>query len=85
MKELLKATHPLCFAVAYRDARSFGYQAFKVKEDRDFLLGLIDKDDKKALDFMETFYKSIQKDQACKKDIFARSSYKSVSISDIED
>lgn len=85
MKATLKTTHPLCFAVAYREARFFGYHAFKVKEDRELLLGMIEKNDKKNLDFMEGFYKLLIKDQTCNKDIFARNSYKLVPLSDAED
>lgn len=85
MKKLLRFSHPLCFSIAYREARPFGYHSFKVKEDRDFLLELIEKKDKKSLDFMENFYKMLKKDQVCEKDIFSRNSYKLGSLSDSGD
>lgn len=76
MKDLIKYSHPLCFSVAYCEARRFIYQAFRVKEDQSFILDLINKKDKKTLDFMEEFYKTVIKEgRSCEKDLYSRNNF----------
>lgn len=74
MKDILRYSHPLCFSVAYCESECFRHQAFKVKEDSQFILRLISKKDKKNLDFMEQFYKTLIQEgfKDSQKDIHSR-------------
>lgn len=75
-KDSIKLKYPLCFSVAYCEARRFIYQAFRVKEDQQFILKLISKNDKKTLDFMEEFYKTVIKEgRSCEKDLYSRNNF----------
>lgn len=76
-----KQSHPNCFAVAYCGSSYFIYHAFKVKEDREFILQLIAKKDIRNLNYMEDFYRTLRNDQACKEDIYARNSLKLLPLS----
>lgn len=83
MKDLLRYSHPLCFSVAYCEAECFRHQAFKVKEDSQFILSLIRKKDKKNLDFMEQFYKILVQEgfKDSQKDIHSRNSLRLLPLS----
>lgn len=82
MKEILKYSHPLCYSVAYCEAQRFVYQAFRVKEDSQFIKNLVNQKDKKALDFMEEFYKTIVKEgRNSQKDVYSRNSLKMLPLS----
>jgi len=76
MKDTLRYSHPLCFSIAYCDAVCFKHQAYQVKEDCRFILGLISKKDRENLDFMEQFYQIIVKEgfRDSRKDIHSRNS-----------
>lgn len=72
-----KQDYPRCYSVAYCDSTYFRYHAFKVKEDRKFILQLIEDRREDALAFMESFYKLIHtKDRICEKDIYARNNFR---------
>lgn len=82
MKDMVKYSHPLCFSVAYCEAKRFVYQAFMVKDDSKFIVELINKNDKKTLDFMEAFYKTLMKEgRQCQKDIYARNGHRLLPLS----
>lgn len=83
MKDLVKHNYPYCFSVAYCEGKRFLYQAYKVKEDQQFLLGLIRKKDRKNLDFMEEFYKTLIKEgqKDSQKDIHSRNGFQLLPIS----
>lgn len=86
MKELLQYSHPLCFSVAYCEARLFIYQAFKVKEDKQFIIDLISKNDKENLDFMEEFYKTVLKEgRTCENDVYSRNTFHMLPLTAIGD
>ena len=83
---ITKERYPLCFSVAYYEARYFIYQAFRVKEDRLFIISLINKKDEKNLDFMEEFYKTLLKEgRTCEKDIYSRNNFNLLPLSAIQD
>ena len=83
MKDLIKHSHPCCFSVAYCEGKRFLYQAYKVKEDQQFILGLIRKKDRKSLDFMEEFYKTLIKEgqRDSQKDIHSRNGFQLLPLS----
>ena len=84
MKDTLKYSHPLCFSVAYCEAKQFMYQAFMVKEDSTFIIGLVTKNDKKTLDYMEAFYRTIKKEERlCQKDVYSRIGHQLLPLSAI--
>lgn len=86
MKDTLRYSHPLCFSVAYCEAECFRHQAYQVKEDCQFLLGLISKKDRKNLDFMEQFYKILVRGgfKNSRKDVHSRNALHLLPISATE-
>ena len=82
---ITKERYPLCFSVAYYEARYFIYHAFKVREDRLFIIDLINKKDTKNLDFMESFYNKLREEQTCNKDIYSRNSFNMLPLSAVLD
>ena len=82
---ITKHSHPNCFAVAYCGSTYFRYHAFKVREDREFILRLIASKDLKNLDYMEQFYKDLYKeDRDCEKDFYSRNDFKILPLSYVQ-
>lgn len=80
----MKHKFPLCYSVAYYNARYFRYHAFKVKEDKEMILSLIKAGDEVTLQFYELFYKEMMKtDRACEKDISSRNEKTMLSLNDL--
>ena len=70
----------LCESVAYYNSKYFRSHAFKVRDDRDFLLRAFKANDTTTLDFMEAFYNALLKDRNCEKDIFSKNELSIVGI-----
>lgn len=65
-------SYKLCESVAYYNAKYFRSHAFKVREDKEFILAAFQANDTTVLEFMERFYEKLLKDRACEKDIYSK-------------
>lgn len=67
----LKQKFPMCWSVAFKDARYAQRHQFKLKDDKETILSYIRAKRYDLLEYMEQFYWALKKsDRRCERDIY---------------
>lgn len=67
----LKQKYPMCWSVAYKDARYAQRHQFRFVDDREVILSYIKNQQYELLDYMENFYWLLKEtDRRCERDLF---------------